>query len=372
MKIPLCKASIGKEEKALVLEVLESGWLAHGPKGKEFQDLFSKYVGVKHALALNSCTSALQVALQAKGITGEVIVPSFTFVASANAVVTAGAKPVFADIDYETGNIDPASIKKYITPKTQAIMPVHYAGLPCKMDEIMEIAEEHSLLVVEDSAECLGGEFQKKRTGSFGVGCFSFYPTKNITTGEGGMLTTNDEDIVRQVEMLRAHGIPSSTFAREKLKMPWQRAAEVAGYNFRLSDVLAALGVVQMKKIDSLNEKRREHAAYLTKSFSSLSGIETPVEPSGTKHVYQMYVVKLEGDRDKFISYLREKGIGTSVHFDPPVHMQPYYKEFAKPGSLPLTEKITQSIVTLPMFPDLTQEELDYMIEHVEQALKVS
>ena len=373
MNIPLCIPYIGEEEYEVVKGVLESGWLAHGPKNKEFEENFAKYIGVKKAISQNSCTSSLQLVLQAQGIKGEVILPSFTFVASANAIVNAGCKPVFADIEHDTCNIDPEQIKKKITDKTKAIMAVHFAGQSCKMDEIMEIANEHGLMVIEDSAECIGGLFNEKKTGSFGIGCFSFYPTKNLTTGEGGMITTNDEILANKISALTAHGIPKSTFERDKQEKPWIRAAKYPGYNYRLCDILAAIGLVQLKKLDKMNESRRKHAQYLNKGLENIEAIETPVELGKCKHVYQMYTIKLLSnhiDRTKFITKLRENGIGASVHFDPPVHLQPYYLSFGYKGKLPVTEKVSNSIVTLPMYPQLKKEELDYMISSVEGALK--
>ena len=370
MNIPLCKPFINEKEIELVKEVLESGWLAHGPKNKEFEELFSKYIGAKKAVSVNSCTSALHLSVEALSITGEVIVPSFTFVASANSIVTGGAKPVFCEVDYDTCNMDPKSVKKAITPKTQAIMPVHFAGQSCKMGEIIEIAQKHNLKVIEDSAETIGGTFNGKKTGSFGdIGCFSFYPTKNITTGEGGMVTLNDEELAKKLSALKAHGILSSTYEREKENKPWLRAATYAGYNFRLCDVLAAIGIAQMGKLDEMNDLRRKHARYLSKNLCNIIQIDIPVELKECKHVYQMYTLKVKGiDRTKFIVKLREKGIGASVHFDPPVHTQPFYKNSR--WNLPVTEKVAKSIVTLPMFPSLTREELDYIIDCVDYTIK--
>lgn len=366
MIIPLSIPEICEEEINLVNEVLKSGWLAHGPKGKEFEHNFAKYIGMKHAISLNSCTSALHLAIQAQHITGEVILPSFTFVASANSIVTAGAKPVFADIDYDTCNINPEKIRMAITDKTEAIMPVHYAGQSCKMDEIMEIAQEHNLKVIEDSAECIGGNFNNKKTGSFSTGCFSFYPTKNLTVGEGGMITTDDHILAKKIEALRAHGIPSSTFERERKEKPWVRAATYAGYNFRLCDILASIGIAQLKKLDTMNEMRRRHAAYLNKRLGDVNGIDMPVELKGCKHVYQMYTIKLHEhiDRTRFISQLRAAGIGASVHFDPPVHRQPYYEKYSN-NDLKVTERVADSIVTLPMYPSLKKEEIDYVADNV-------
>jgi len=374
VKVPLCVPSIGDEEISEVSSVLRSGWLAHGPKNAEFEKLFSEYAGVRHAIAMNSCTSALQASIQALGLKGEIIVPSFTFVASANAIVTAGCTPRFADIGYETCNVSPAEIEKAVSDKTVAIMPVHFAGQACAMDEIMEIAEKHCLAVIEDSAEAIGAEFAGKKTGGFGnAGCFSFYPTKNITTGEGGMLTTNDDNVAEKAKALKAHGISSSAFERERRERPWHRAAEVAGYNFRLCDVLAAIGVCQMKKVDRLNDERRAVAKKYDAAFAKLDGLDLPVEAENRRHVYQMYTVKAAAgiDRQEFVRKLRESGVQASVHFDPPVHLQPYYKNIGgKKGGLAVTENVAERIVTLPIFAGMSAEQVDCVVSSVESALR--
>ena len=365
--IPLCIPNIGDEEVQAAVEVMKSGWLTHGPKNTEFEEEFAKYIGVKRAISLNSCTSALPMAIQALGIRGEVILPSFTFVASANAVITAGARPVFADIYYDTCNINPDDIEEKITENTEAIMPVHYGGQSCEMDRIIEIANKHHLAVIEDSAETIGGEYKGKKAGSFAIGCFSFFPTKNITTGEGGMFTTNDDVLADKVKALIGHGISSTAFAREKSEKPWFRSASFAGYNFRMSNILAAIGVEQLKKLDEMNEKRRAHANYLSEGLKDIDEIDLPVEDKFCRHVYQMYTIKLKNqDRDNFVRQLRKKGIGASVHFDPPVHKQAYYVEngYGK-VDLPVTEKVAISIVTLPMYPQLTQKELDTIISTI-------
>ncbi|MFC1741060.1 DegT/DnrJ/EryC1/StrS family aminotransferase [Nanoarchaeota archaeon] len=371
MDVPLCRPYLGKEELERIKAVLDSGWLVHGPNCKQLEKDFAEFIGVKHALTLNSCASALQLALQAKGITGEVIVPSFTFVASANTIVNAGAKPVFAEIDYGTCNIDPAKIEEKITDKTEAIMPVHYAGQPCDMEAIMKIAKEHNLAVIEDSAETLGADFKGKQAGSFGIGCFSFFPTKNMTTGEGGMITTDDDAVADKVKAFKGHGIGTSTFDREHVDEPWYREAVLAGYNYRMCDVLAAIGVVQLGKLKEMNTLRRKHSEFLNKNLPT-DYVDLPVKAEGCDHVYQMYTIKVHDsiDRTKFVHYLRDKGVGASVHFDPPAHLHSYYRKNFPVTGLDVTEKVARSIVTLPMFPTLTEEELDYMIKQVEGAVE--
>jgi len=371
MKIRLCKNNFNSKESRAIERVLKSGWLTDGPMNTEFEEAFAKYIGVKRALTLNSCTAALQLAIEASEITGEVILPSFTFVASANAVVRAGATPVFADIEYGTCNIDPVDIARKITPRTQAIMVVHYAGQACPMDKITKLAGRHNLKIIEDSAETIGGTYKKQKTGSFSTGCFSFYPTKNITTGEGGMLTTNNHKLADKVKILAGHGIKKSTYERQHSQEPWFREASYAGYNFRMSSILAAIGVEQLKKLDAMNARRREHAAYLNKKLS-FDEIDLPVELKGCRHVYQMYTIKVKKVvRRDFVLGLRKKGIMASVHFTPPVHLQKYYAEKYRYliHDLPVTERVADSIVTLPMYPGLTKKELDYMVNSVGKLL---
>jgi perosamine synthetase len=370
-KIPLCIPYTGQEEKDAVSEVIDSGWYAHGPKNHEFEKGFAEYHGVKHAFSMNSCTSALHLAVEGLGITGEVILPSFTFVASANAIVTGGACPVFADISYDTCNLDPESVKSLISPHTQAIMPVHYGGQSADMKSLMEIADEHNLYVIEDSAETIGGTHHGKLTGTFGVGCFSFYPTKNLTTGEGGMLTTDDDELARKVKALLAHGIDKTTYEREDLEKSWFRSASLIGYNFRMSNILAAIGVEQLKKLPEMNQKRRDLAERLTGALSEIPGISPPIERKENKHVYQMYTVRVDpAIRDTFVRELNDKGIGASIHFYPPVHhMKPYQNKGTNLDDLKVTERVIQEIVTLPMYPQMTDQDLDYLVENIQKVL---
>jgi len=371
-KIPLCIPFTGQEEKDAVSKVIDSGWYAHGPKNHEFEEGFAEYLGVKHAFSMNSCTSALHLAIEGSGITGEVILPSFTFVASANAVITGGAKPVFADISYDTCNIDPESIKRLISPNTEAIMPVHFGGQSADMIAIMNIAENHNLCVIEDSAETIGGTHNGQLAGSFAIGCFSFYPTKNLTTGEGGMLTTNDDELAHKVKALLAHGIDKSTYEREDKDKSWFRSASRIGYNFRMSNILAAIGVEQLKKLPEMNQKRRDISARLTKALEDIPEIKTPVERPENKHVYQMYTIRIqEGiDRDAFVRGLNEKGVGASIHFYPPVHqMKPYMGDQYRKDDLSVTEQVILEIVTLPMYPQMSDDDLGYMVDSIREII---
>jgi perosamine synthetase len=322
-------------------------------------------------VAMNSCTSALHLALEAQGIRGEVLVPSFTWVASANAVVTAGATPVLVDIDPSTRCVDPEALAAAVGPGTEAVMVVHYGGQMADMDPIVHLCEQNGLALIEDSAETIGACYRGRPQGSFGTGCFSFFPTKNVTTGEGGMLTTSDAELHRRARALIGHGIESTTFERERVERPWLRAASHAGYNFRMSNVLAALGVEQMKRLEELNAGRRRAAARYQEALAGDERLELPVVAEGRTHVWQMFTVLVRGvDRTGFLARLRSLGVGASVHFDPPVHLQPRYRD-AKvgPGGLARTEDVAARLVTLPLDPGLAKEDVDHVVDAVRWAL---
>ena len=370
MEIPLCRPAIGKEELERVEEVLHSGWLTSGKYNNEFEKELAKYIGAKHAICVNSCTSALQLAIELQGITGEVLVPSFTFVASANSIVNSKATPVFVDVDYDTCNIDVEKAKRKMSDNTEAIMPVHFGGQPCDMEAIMRLARDYNLRVIEDSAETLGATFNGKQAGSFGdANCFSFFPTKNITTGEGGAIVTNNDELAEKSRAYVGHGIGSSTFEREKGGKPWFKNAIYAGYNYRMSNILAAIGYEQIKKIDALNSSRVERAKQLTDEIEGIKGIQTPKVAKGATHVYQMYTIKVpQGKRNDLVHYLRGCGIGATVHFDPPVHEQAFYKEkMLNTDDLEVTERLSKEILTLPMFPDISSEEISYIASNLRQ-----
>ena len=371
-QIPLGRPSTNQVEIKNVTKVLKSGWLTHGEFNLKLENQLKTYFKVKHACLLNSCASALLVGLLALDLpdNGEVIVPSFTFTASANAIVLAGLKPVFAEIDYQTGNLDINKLENFITKKTVGIMPVHFAGLCCDMPAIIKLANKYKLKVIEDSAECIGGKWKNKFAGTFGdLGCFSFWATKNLTTGEGGAVITNSKKLATKIKTISAHGISSSTLQREKLIKPWLRDATLPGYNFRLSNLQAAVGVAQMKKLTSFNQRRRKLAHLLTQKLKNIPQVITPYDPKNTYHVYQMYALKLKGvNRTQFIKKLKAKGIQASVHFDPPVHQQSYYKKFADKKLL-VTEKLSQTEVTLPLYPDMTFKDIDYLAKTIKKII---
>ena len=367
MKIPLCIPSIGQEEQKLVREVLKSGWLTNGPMNLQFEKMFAKYIGVKHAISLNSCTSGLHLSIEANNIKGEVIVPSFSWVASANAIVTAGAKPVFADININDRNLNIKHVESLVTSNTEAIMLVHYGGQAGDLDKFKSLCDKKGLILIEDSAETIGGKYKGKMAGSYGIGNYSFFPAKNITVGEGGMVTTNDTKLAKKIRTLIAHGLDNSTYDREFYKTPWYKNASVAGYNFRMSNLLAAIGVCQMKKINNLNETRIKKSEYLTSELSKFDWISPPIVLKGRKHVYQTYsiLIKESINRDKFVKYLNLNDIGASVHFTPPIHKQQFYKTNFKSEKLPNTDYVSSNIVSLPMFPSIKKSQLDYIIQKI-------
>ncbi|OGV90868.1 hypothetical protein A2783_02890 [Microgenomates group bacterium RIFCSPHIGHO2_01_FULL_45_11] len=374
LTVPLFTPRFTPADKNQLLKVLHSGWLTHGPFNEKFETDFARYLDVNHAVSVNSCASALLVSLIAHKIKGEVIIPSFTFVATANAVVNAGATPVFVDVSYDTCNINPQAINASITKRTEAIIPVHFGGQSAPMKPIMALAQKHKLVVIEDSAETIGGLYQGKKTGSFGTGCFSFYPTKNLTTGEGGMVTTNSTRLASIIRTYAAHGITTTAFIRQQTKQPWLRTATVAGYNFRMSGLQAGLGISQLKRLDTMNRTRRRLASWYTRRLKNIEEIDVPVESPNCYHVYQMYTIKVKKvDRTKFLAKLRQRGIDATVHFDPPVHKQLFYKKFCDHRTdLSVTNRLSRNIVPLPLFPAMTQQQQVYVVNNIKAAIKVS
>lgn len=371
--IPLSRPALGAAELKAVREVLRSGWVVHGPKNKELETRIADYFGVRHCVTVNSGASALHLALLALGIRGEVLLPSFTMSATANAVVTAGAKPVFCDVDERTGNLDPAKLSSRITRRTQAILPVHYAGQCGDMDAIMAIARRHHLRVIEDSAETIGGRWRGRLAGTFGdVGCFSFWASKNITTGEGGAIITDNAKLARTIRALASHGILSSTAERQRRRTPWRRDAVLPGYNFRMSNIAAAIGVEQFKRLDSLNALRRRRARELGRALAGIPSLTLLGGLPGAEHVYQMFVVRVPAHRrNRIVRACRAAGVEASVHFDPPVHLQTFYRKRYGRVSLPITEKLAKEVITLPIFPTMTAAEVSRVGEVVRTAFQL-
>ena len=365
--VPLSLPDISDNEIKVVSKVLKSGWLAHGEWNKKFESEFSSFIGVKNSISMNSCTSALEIALKVNDIKGEVVIPSMTWCATANAVINAGAKPIFCDVEPDTRNVSANTILPLINKRTEAIIVVHFGGQTCNMEEIVKLSKKYKLLLIEDSAETLGGTWKKKKAGSFGIGCFSFFPTKNITTGEGGMFTCSDNIIANKARALIGHGITNSTFDRERKKYkPWIREASYAGHNFRMPNPLAALGFLQLKKISKMNKKRNTLANYYNKKLSQFDFIKTPICHKDVYHSYQMYTVEVDKKiRNKFVNFLRSKNILASVHFYPPVHLQPFYKNIKNRVNLSITEELSERLVTMPMYSTLKKNQIDYITDTI-------
>ena len=355
-KIPLAKVSMGKEEIEAVSEVIRSGWVSHGDYNTAFEEAFARRIGTRYAIATSSCFTALFAVLKSARITGEVIVPSFTFGASVNAIELAGAIPVFADIDRVTRNVTAEHIRKKLTLDTRAIMLVHFGGQPCVMDEILQIAQDRHLLLIEDSAQTIGATFRQKQAGSFGIGCFSFFATKNISTGEGGMIALDDAELYEKLRLFIAHGIPRNPVT------PWRREVALAGANFRMSHIHAAIGLAQLRKLDVLNGRRIEIASKYDRFLSRFESVCIPEIAEECTHVYQMYTVCVPPEiRNLLVEKLNSQGVMASVHFDPPVHLHPYYRGRFKAGNLENTERLSREILTLPIYPDMADADVDYV-----------
>lgn len=352
--IPIAKPMIGEEEKQAVLEVLDSGMIAQGERVKTFEEAFAAMCGVKDAVATSSGTTALHTALLAHGITvgDEVITSPFTFIASANSILFVGAKPVFVDIDPQSFNIDPTLIEAGITAKTKAIMPVHLFGLGSDMGRIMAIAERHKLVVIEDACQSHGATFNGRKVGAFGTGAFSLYPTKNITSAEGGMVTTDDSALADKARAIRQHGMRRRYYHDE------------LGYNFRMTDIHAAIGLAQLAKLSDFNCKRKANAAFLS---SQLKGVITPATPERDEHVFHQYTVRVpDGKRDALARHLSENGIGYGIYYPVPIHQQTYYKQvLGYDQSLPEAERAAEEVLSLPVHPGLSKRDLNTIVDVV-------
>ena len=353
--IPISKPFIGEAEKQAVLEVLDSGMLAQGPRTAKFEERFAAVCGVKHAIATSSGTTALHVALLANNIGegDEVITTPFTFIASVNSIVYVGARPVFVDIEAETFNINPALIEAAVTPRTKAILPVHLYGYPCDMDAILDIATRHRLVVIEDAAQAVSADYKGRRTGSFGTGCFSLYATKNVMCGEGGMITTDDDALAQRCRMIRSHGMQRRYYH------------DMLGYNFRMTDVHAAIGLAQMDRLDEFTARRRANAAYLNAHITS---VITPKVRQGYGHVWHQYTVRLDKDRDReaAVKRLYDAGVGTGIFYPVPANKQAHLVKLGLGDvSLPVAERLADEVISLPVHPQLSQADLETIVAEV-------
>lgn len=375
MNIPITKLYFDKKEEEAASSAIRQGWVSQGPKVAEFENKIAGYVNSKYAVATSSCTTALHLALLVSGIGegDEVIVPSYTFISTANAVLFTGAKPVFVDISPDTYNIDPQKIREAITPRTRAIIPVHQIGLPADMDAITKIAKKNKLKVIEDAACALGSEYKGKRIGSFSeLTCFSFHPRKIITTGEGGVITTNSRLIAGKLRILRHHGMSVSPFAKHSSKKIIFENYTELGYNYRMTDIQASLGLVQMAKIGEILKKRTYYARRYNQELKGIGGLEIPFVPGYAKHNYQSYIVRIKSDIKKpvkrIMQELLEKGISTRNIIS--IHNEPYYYNKFGKIILPQTEEAVRTAVLIPLYPSMTVREQDYVIENLKEVLR--
>jgi perosamine synthetase len=357
--IPIAKPVLGREEVEAVKKVFESGILVQGERIKLFEREFAEYVDVEHAVAMANGTLALDATLRALklGPGDEVVTSAFSFVASSNCVLFQGAKPVFAEIDPKSFNIEPSDVAEKITAKTKAIIPVHLFGQPAEMDALKEIAEDQRIALVEDAAQSHGAEYKGQKVGGLGsIGCFSFYATKNMTTGEGGMVTTNNKELARKVRLLRNHGETGKYHH------------VILGYNYRMSEASAAVGSVQLKKLDKSNDRRRKNANILTTEIKKISGLTPPYVKNGVKHVFYQYVVRVEEDypleRDKLAEHLKKKGVGVAVHYPTPIYAQPLYKDLGYGKTVcPVAEDASRRVLSLPVHPSVNKEDIAYILD---------
>jgi dTDP-4-amino-4,6-dideoxygalactose transaminase len=375
MKVPITKPLLGEGEEAAVLAVLRSGWLVQGPKVAEFERAVASYVGAAHAVATSNCTTALHLALQLHGIGpgDEVIVPSFTFIATANAVLYAGATPVFADIDSRTYNLDPDAVEAAITPRTKAIMPVHQIGLAADMDRLSALARRHGLAILEDAAPAIGATYKGRRVGGLGnTACLSFHPRKVITTGEGGMLLTDDGAMAEQARRLRAHGMSVSDLARHQSDRVVVEEYHELGYNYRMTDLQAAVGIEQLKRLDGMIERRREVAERYAKALANRDGVRLPFSSADMPHTYQSYMIELAPElgvtREELMQELLLAGVATRRGVMA-IHLEPYYRRRYPQVRLPVTEVATRQTVLLPIYATMTSAEQEYVIEQLSSVL---
>jgi dTDP-4-amino-4,6-dideoxygalactose transaminase len=369
--LPYCLPSIGQEEIDEVIDSLKSGWVTTGPKVKRFEKEFANYVGVKHAIAVNSCTAALQTSLAALGVGpgDEVIVPTLTFCATANVVAHLGATPVIVDVTTDM-QICPDAVRRSITPRTKAIIPVHYGGQACNLDEILDLANTNSLPVVEDAAHAIGSEYKGRKIGTHGRAvAFSFYATKNMTTGEGGMITTDDDDLASRMRMLSLHGMSRDAWKRYTETGSWYYDVVEPGYKNNMTDLQASLGIHQLAKLDGFIRRRQQIARRYNLAFGGLRELILPQELPDRNHVYHLYAIRLRVgrlsiNRARFIQLLHEARIGAGVHFIP-LHRHPAYAQFGdvNPMKFPVAESIYEGLVSLPLYPGMTDDDVNDVIE---------
>ena len=369
-KIPFHKASIGDEEINEVIDTLKSGWLTMGPKTIEFETQFAEFIGTQHAVSMNSATACLHLALKAIGLEAgdEVILPTTTFVSTAEVVTYFNAIPVLCDVNEHDHNIDASKIEALITEKTKVIIPVHFSGIPCDMDEIHALAKKYNLKVIEDAAHALPSEYNGRKVGALSdITCFSFYATKTLATGEGGMATTNNDEYALSMKRNRLHGISKDAWNRYSEKGHWYYEVVDNGYKYNMTDVAASLGLVQLKRLDEMNLKRAKIAQRYNEGFKNNANIKCLEFDLNRKSSWHLYVIKVS-NRDSLMAKLKDTGIGTSLHFIP-VHHHPYYKSTYNynENNYPAANKAYAESLSLPIFPDMAVEDVDHIIDVVNQ-----
>ncbi|HXF76364.1 MAG TPA: DegT/DnrJ/EryC1/StrS family aminotransferase [Methylomirabilota bacterium] len=377
--VPFHLPSIGDEEIRAVAEVLRSGWLTTGMKVKQFESDFARYLGCGHAVALNSCTAALHLALEAIGVEegDEVIVPTMTFTATAEVALYFKARPVLVDCLPDTLNMDPERVEKAVTPKSKAIIPVHFGGHPCDLAPILEIARRRKLFVIEDAAHALPAKYRGQTVGTIGdITCFSFYATKTMTTGEGGMATTENPEWADRMRMMSLHGISQDAWKRYGKEGSWYYEVLRPGFKYNLTDIAAAIGIVQLKKCDAFAAARNKIAASYDERLSKLPGVQTPRCRPEVEHAWHLYVIQLDPDRlstgrDQFIAALKARGVGASVHFIP-LHLHPYYRDAFgyAPDAFPSATEAYRRIVSLPIYPAMNETEVDHVLDAVSEVVE--
>jgi perosamine synthetase len=380
LQVPFHRAAVGEEEISAVAEVIRSGWLTMGAKTFQFEQEFARYVGARYALAVSSCTAALHLALDAIGLQSgdEVLLPTTTFTATAEVVTYFGARPVLVDVDPDTMNIDPADARQRVTPRTKAIIPVHLAGQPCDMEEIIALSESHGLRVIEDAAHALPASYRRRRVGSIcEFTAFSFYATKTLSTGEGGMVTTTNERCAERMKMMRLHGISRDAWNRYSSVGSWRYDVQEAGYKYNLTDVQAAIGLVQLAKCDAMCAARKRIAERYNAAFSCNPALQVFTVSDDRQSSWHLYILRLRPQilgfgRDEFMAALKARGIGTSVHFIP-LHLHPYYqRKFGyRQGDFPIAEEQYDRCLSLPIFPSMREEDVERVIDTVEKVCQI-
>ena len=369
IKFPAYEPWISEDDKKIINRTLSQSMLTLGPQLEKFEANFCKYSKAKYAVAVSNCTAALHLSLMALGIgkDDEVIIPDLTFVADANAILACNAKPIVADINKENFFLSISNVKKNITKRTKAIIPVHIYGQVCNIEEILDVAKDNNLKVIEDCAHAVGTFHKSKHVGTLGnTGCFSFYPTKNITTAEGGMVTTNSKEVAEKVRQLRSHGMTKSLKSRYSSEYPWIFDIVEPGYNYRLDEIRAALGITQLKRIKKINELRKKASMYYHKNLQNIPGIILPDMVSDKTHSYHLYTIRVAKpfklSRNQLFKKLKDNGIRTTVYWMP-IHEYAAYRKFAKKSNVVNTAKIYDEILALPLFPNITKKHQDAVIK---------